>query len=353
MKYVSRVEYEAQVKPSLRKNIMNKTMHMLARNMPADKWRLKLFDRMGVKIGKNVQIGIDCFFDDQFPELNILGDDVYVGSRVMTIVHDDILGGARGPGDFFRLGKKHMLLGHVGLIQINRGVIIGSRSLLLAGVEVGEYSVIQAGSVVTRDVPPRCVVGGSPAKIMDTSNHLDNISASKNGGEWSMDLPAGWMTRDDYDKQVKHSSLYRVWQKILLTLARFTLPPALRSYLFRSAGARLGKHVYTGLDSLLDGDYPELIIANDESGFSIRTTFVTHGVLYKECEEGGDPQRIEYVAPIKIGARCWIGGGSVILPGVTIGEETIIGGGSVVMNDIPPRCVAVGNPAKVIKQRTL
>lgn len=46
----------------------------------------------------------------------------------------------------------------------------------------------------------------------------------------------------------------------------------------------------------------------------------------------------------------WIGANSVVLPGITIGEHVVIGAGSVVTKDIPGYCVAVGNPARVIKQ---
>jgi maltose O-acetyltransferase len=45
----------------------------------------------------------------------------------------------------------------------------------------------------------------------------------------------------------------------------------------------------------------------------------------------------------------WIGGGSIICPGVTIGENTTIGAGSVVVKNIPANVVAVGNPCKTIK----
>ncbi|GAO55319.1 galactoside O-acetyltransferase [Novosphingobium sp. MD-1] len=53
--------------------------------------------------------------------------------------------------------------------------------------------------------------------------------------------------------------------------------------------------------------------------------------------------------PIHIGDRCFIGGGSTVMPGVRIGDGTIIGSGSVVFDDIPPRCIAAGNPARVIR----
>ncbi|MDD2952956.1 MAG: sugar O-acetyltransferase [Parabacteroides sp.] len=55
-------------------------------------------------------------------------------------------------------------------------------------------------------------------------------------------------------------------------------------------------------------------------------------------------------APVSIGRNVWIGGGSIILPGVTIGDEATIGAGSVVTKDIPARCIAVGNPCRVIKR---
>ena len=54
-------------------------------------------------------------------------------------------------------------------------------------------------------------------------------------------------------------------------------------------------------------------------------------------------------APVIIGKNVWIGGGTIILPGVTIGDNTVIGAGSVVTKDIPDDSIAVGNPAKVIK----
>lgn len=47
---------------------------------------------------------------------------------------------------------------------------------------------------------------------------------------------------------------------------------------------------------------------------------------------------------------CWIGANAVILPGITIGKNSIVGASSVVTKDIPDFCVAVGNPAKVIKR---
>jgi maltose O-acetyltransferase len=58
---------------------------------------------------------------------------------------------------------------------------------------------------------------------------------------------------------------------------------------------------------------------------------------------------LELAEPITIGDDCWIGGSTVICPGVTIGAGCVIGAGSVVTKDVPAYSLAVGNPAKVIK----
>lgn len=52
----------------------------------------------------------------------------------------------------------------------------------------------------------------------------------------------------------------------------------------------------------------------------------------------------------RIGRNCFIGARSVILPGIQIGDGSIVGSGSVVTNDVPPRCVVAGNPARIIRR---
>ena len=53
---------------------------------------------------------------------------------------------------------------------------------------------------------------------------------------------------------------------------------------------------------------------------------------------------------IHIGNNVWIGGGAILLPGVTIGDNSTIGAGSVVTKSIPDNCIAAGNPCKVIRK---
>lgn len=60
----------------------------------------------------------------------------------------------------------------------------------------------------------------------------------------------------------------------------------------------------------------------------------------------------EYGIDVTIGDNCWIGGNSVICPGVTLGDNVVIGAGSVVTKDIPSWSIAAGNPCKVIRSIT-
>jgi len=64
-----------------------------------------------------------------------------------------------------------------------------------------------------------------------------------------------------------------------------------------------------------------------------------------------EPRRakLEAAAPITIGDNVWLGGGAIVLPGVTIGADSVIGAGSVVTKDVPAGVLAVGNPARVIR----
>ena len=60
-------------------------------------------------------------------------------------------------------------------------------------------------------------------------------------------------------------------------------------------------------------------------------------------------RREEYGKPIDIGADVWVGGGAIILPGVSIGDRAVVGAGSVVTRDVPADVFAAGNPCRVIR----
>lgn len=58
----------------------------------------------------------------------------------------------------------------------------------------------------------------------------------------------------------------------------------------------------------------------------------------------------ENAGPIDIGADAWIGGGAIVLPGISVGAGSVIGAGSVVTRTVPPNVVAAGNPCRVIRE---
>lgn len=75
--------------------------------------------------------------------------------------------------------------------------------------------------------------------------------------------------------------------------------------------------------------------------------------IYTACHSTNPVERNtsqEWAKPVTIGNNVWIGGSVTILAGVTIGDNCTIGAGSVVTRDIPANSVAVGNPARVVKQ---
>jgi maltose O-acetyltransferase len=65
-----------------------------------------------------------------------------------------------------------------------------------------------------------------------------------------------------------------------------------------------------------------------------------------------DPQQrrsgAEFGRPVRIGSNVWIGGGAILLPGVSVGDDALIGAGSVVTRDVPAGATVVGNPARII-----
>lgn len=67
-------------------------------------------------------------------------------------------------------------------------------------------------------------------------------------------------------------------------------------------------------------------------------------------EAGPRRDKWESARPIEIGDNVWLGGGVIVCPGVTIGADTVVGAGSVVTRDLPAGVLAVGNPARVVRE---
>ena len=105
-------------------------------------------------------------------------------------------------------------------------------------------------------------------------------------------------------------------------------------------------------------DYAPITIGNDVLITpNVTITTVNHsldpeqrGVFYtKDSFHPKHKGNWNVIAPVPIGDDVWIGAGSIILPGVTIGSGSTIGAGSVVTHDIPPNVLALGVPCRVVR----
>jgi len=117
-----------------------------------------------------------------------------------------------------------------------------------------------------------------------------------------------------------------------------------RGAVFRKQGARVGQGCRLLICTL--GSEPYLVEIGSETLVSGNVLFVTHdGATWviRDLRSG-----VNRFKPVRIGERCFIGAGSILLPGTDIGDRTIIGAGSVVTGKIPAGVVAAGVPARVI-----
>lgn len=119
----------------------------------------------------------------------------------------------------------------------------------------------------------------------------------------------------------------------------------------REKGAVIGDNTKLNCGVAAFGTEPYLITVGDKCLFAAGLRIFTHdgGVTVLNQLGYFDGERMDKIAPVKIGDNVYIGTGAMIMPGVTIGSNVIIGAGAIVSRDIPDNCVAVGVPAKPIK----
>lgn len=129
--------------------IVNSALHRLAMVCPGGiTARPRLHRWRGAAIGSNMWIGLYVYIDDLHPEALSIGDNCTIGIRTSIITH------------FYRGPRQQTSNGRV---TIERDVFIGAHCVILPNVTIGEGSVIQAGSVVTRSVPPHTLWGPPPS----------------------------------------------------------------------------------------------------------------------------------------------------------------------------------------------
>ena len=129
----------------------------------------------GARIGRRCKVSSHTFICEGVT----IEDDVFIGHNV-TFINDHFPRATNGNGAL-QSEEDWVCLRTV----VKNGASIGSAATLLGGVTVGEYAMIGAGSVVSRDVPPYAVVAGNPARVLRflrASNGVKPDSTAEDGG---------------------------------------------------------------------------------------------------------------------------------------------------------------------------
>ena len=135
---------------------LNFAIIYLCRFIPCLGLKNSLYRIVGIKIGKNVSVGLMAMFDVFFPQLITVGDNSVIGYNTTVLAHEFLIREWR-----------------TGEVIIGRDVMIGANSTIIAGVSIGDAAVVSAHSLVNHDVSPRTFVGGVPAQVINISNNQE------------------------------------------------------------------------------------------------------------------------------------------------------------------------------------
>lgn len=123
----------------------------------------------------------------------------------------------------------------------------------------------------------------------------------------------------------------------------FICPPLYCTY---GRHIHLGQGSYINMGATLLDNAPIRIGTGVMIGPNVQIYTAAHALEADERLQG-----VETALPVTIEDRVWIGGGAILLPGVTIGREAIVGAGAVVSKDVPAGARVVGNPARILPAR--
>ena len=134
-----------------------KLLHILLGWIPSIKYRRKILRHLGAIVSDNVYIAQDLIVTNGSNGLIkglVIENNVAISPRVTLLLVVD-----PGPSP---LQSIYQILNST--IHIKAGAWIGAGAIILPNVTIGEYSIVAAGAVVTKDVPPHTIVGGVPAR---------------------------------------------------------------------------------------------------------------------------------------------------------------------------------------------
>ena len=137
-------------------------LHSLAYSSPSSGFAVKMQRIRGVKIGQNCHFNPYVLIDLVYPDLVKIGDNVTLGSHSMIFAHSN-----PSANLFLKRGEYPR---KVERVNIKSGAVINPGAIVIAGVTIGENSIISPRSVVVQDIPDYCVAVGNPARVIKKIN---------------------------------------------------------------------------------------------------------------------------------------------------------------------------------------
>lgn len=174
-KQLGTAKLEERTIPSLIKGIWGRLLQFFAMYFPMTPVaRVWLQKRRGVKIGKNVFFGPEVIIDPAFPHLITIEDDVSLAGRNILLAHSD---------PTLPIREEKLIEPKIAPIKVERGAWVTAGVIILPGVTIGKNSVVAAGAVVTKDVPPYTIVAGIPAKVIKKlEKPIENTGSYQSSG---------------------------------------------------------------------------------------------------------------------------------------------------------------------------
>jgi maltose O-acetyltransferase len=172
------------------------------------------------------------------------------------------------------------------------------------------------------------MLAGDPYIAEDPDNHRRHLNALK--------LTADFINRHPHDE----AAALGILKELLGSIGTDAIikPPLYVDY---------GSHLFIGNGTFVNTG----LVALDAASISIGADRqFGPNVQLLMIDPVARREKWERCKPIRIGDNVWIGGGVIVLAGITIGDNSIIGAGAVVTRDIPANVLAVGNPARVVRE---
>ena len=148
---------------------LNYFLHLISQYFPYNNLRVILHKARGVNIDKQVEIGMNVWIDESFPNYVYINKSASIALGTKILAHSI-------PHKF----HTNRFESYVAPVIIGKGVMIGANAMVLAGVTIGKGSVITAGSVVTKNIPSYTIVRGNPAEIVGKVRMMQNEKDKEN-----------------------------------------------------------------------------------------------------------------------------------------------------------------------------